>query len=99
MIVGLFDFINHEKLLTIISRHVKEKWHLLYIQRFLTAPIRLPNSKLEERNFGTPQGGVISPILANAYMHYAFDLFMRTTFPENPWVRYADDGLIQKWIE
>lgn len=93
-IVGLFDFINHEKLLAIMSRHVKEKWLLLYIQRFLTAPIRLPNGELEERNSGTPQGGVISPILANAYMHYAFDLWMRTVFPENPWVRYADDGLI-----
>lgn len=93
-IVGLFDFINHEKLLAIISRHVKEKWLLLYIQRFLTTPIRLSSGELKERDSGTPQGGVISPILANVYMHYAFDLWMRMTFPENPWVRYADDGLI-----
>ncbi|MFR6671257.1 MAG: group II intron reverse transcriptase/maturase [Enterococcus avium] len=93
-IVGLFDFINHEKLLDIVKRHTKEKWILLYIQRFLTAPIQLPNGKMRERDSGTPQGGVISPILANVYMHYAFDLWMKTKFPEKPWARYADDGLI-----
>ena len=47
-----------------------------------------------ERTRGTPQGGVVSPILANLFMHYTFDLWMERTHPGLPWCRYADDGLV-----
>ena len=93
-IVGLFDNIAHEKLMALVERHVKEKWVSLYIQRCLKAPIQMPKGDICERDSGTPQGGVISPVLANLFMHYAFDEWMKRKFPNCPWERYADDGLI-----
>lgn len=93
-IVGLFDNINHGKLLELIRKHCQEKWILLYIERCLKAPVLMPDKRLKERNAGTPQGGVISPVLANLFMHYAFDEWMAGRFPKCPWERYADDGII-----
>jgi RNA-directed DNA polymerase len=90
---GLFDNINHEKLMKAVKGHVKEKWTLLYIERWLKAPIQ-HKKRLEQRTKGTPQGGVISPLLSNLYMHYAFDEWMKRSYPEMPWARYADDGVI-----
>ena len=69
-------------------------WALLYIERWLTAPMAQDDGTRIERNRGTPQGGVVSPILANAFLHYAFDLWMTRTYPDLPWCRYADDGLV-----
>lgn len=66
----------------------------LYIGRWLTAPLQLADGTLVERTKGTPQGGVVSPVLANLFMHYAFDLWLTRTFPGVPWCRYADDGLV-----
>ena len=77
-----------------VRRHTNEKWVLMYIERFLTAPIKMPDGTIRERKSGTPQGGVISPVLANLFMHYAFDKWMELNFPRNPWARYADDGVI-----
>ena len=93
-IVGLFDNISHEKLLGLVEKHCREKWILLYIARCLEAPILMPDKTLKERKAGTPQGGVISPVLANLFMHYAFDRWMEEKFPNCPWERYADDGII-----
>ncbi|MEG0990962.1 MAG: reverse transcriptase domain-containing protein, partial [Gordonibacter sp.] len=70
-IVGLFDNIDHELLMEAVSRHAQEKWELLYIARFLKVPMVLPDETKVERCTGTPQGGVISPVLANIFMHYA----------------------------
>jgi RNA-directed DNA polymerase len=92
-IKGLFDNIDHELLLKAVRRHVKRKWALLYIERWLTAPME-QNGVRTERTRGTPQGGVISPILSNLFLHYAFDLWMTRTHPDLPWCRYADDGLV-----
>jgi group II intron reverse transcriptase/maturase len=92
-IKGLFDNIDHELLLKAVRRHVKCKWALLYIERWLTAPMEQDGNRVE-RTRGTPQGGVISPILSNLFLHYAFDLWMRRTHPDLPWCRYADDGLV-----
>jgi group II intron reverse transcriptase/maturase len=92
-IKGLFDTISHELLLKAVKRHVSCKWVLLYIERWLKAPM-LRDGKLIERDRGTPQGGVISPILSNLFLHYAFDLWMKRTLPDLPWCRYADDGLV-----
>jgi RNA-directed DNA polymerase len=96
---GLFDNIDHELLLRAVRKHVKCKWALLYIERWLKAPMELEDGTRVERTRGTPQGGVVSPILANLFMHYTFDLWMARTFPELPWCRYADDGLVHCRVE
>ena len=90
---GLFDNLPHDLLLKAVRRHVKCKWALLYIGRWLTAPME-KEGILVERTRGTPQGGVISPILSNLFLHYAFDLWMTRSHPDLPWCRYADDGLV-----
>jgi RNA-directed DNA polymerase len=92
-IKGLFDNLPHDLLLKAVRRHVQCKWALLYIERWLTASLE-KDGKLVERTRGTPQGGVISPILANLFLHYTFDLWMTRTHPDLPWCRYADDGLV-----
>ena len=93
-IKGLFDNIDHELLLRVVRKHVTCKWALLYIERWLTAPIEQDDGTRTARTRGTPQGGVISPILSNLFMHYTFDLWMTRTHPDLPWCRYADDGLV-----
>lgn len=92
-IKGLFDNIRHDYLMEMVSRHTKEEWIKLYIQRWLVAPFQKENGEMIERHSGTPQGGVISPVLANLFLHYTFDEFMIKEFPTIPWVRYADDGV------
>jgi RNA-directed DNA polymerase len=92
-IKGLFDNIDHELMMKAVRVHTDSKWMILYIERFLKAPIVMPDGTVQERNSGTPQGGVISPVLANLFMHYAFDRWIATNFPHNPWCRYADDGI------
>src|SRR5262249_642549 len=92
-IKGLFDNISHDLLLKAVRKHVTCKWALLYIERWLTVPMER-DGVLVERTRGTPQGGVISPCLANLFMHYTFDLWMRRTHPDLRWCRYADDGLV-----
>lgn len=91
---GLFDNIDHELLMKAVRYHTDCKWVLLYIERWLKAPIQRRDGHISVRERGTPQGGVISPILANLFLHYAFDLWMTRTSPQTPWCRYADDGLI-----
>lgn len=89
---GLFDNIRHDYLMEMVKKHTKEKWIILYIQRWLTAPFQMEDGTIVERKSGTPQG-VISPVLANLFLHYAFDDFMVKEFPTIPWARYADDGI------
>src|SRR5499426_646408 len=91
---GLFDNIDHELLLRAVRKHVTCKWALLYIERWLTAPMEHADGMKAERTRGTPQGGVVSPILANLFLHYAFDLWLTRTHPDVPWCRYADDGVV-----
>jgi RNA-directed DNA polymerase len=93
-IKGLFDNIDHALLLRAVRKHVTCAWALLYIERWLTAPMQQDEGALVERSRGTPQGGVVSPILANLFMHYAFDLWMARNYPDLRWCRYADDGLV-----
>src|SRR5262249_17971276 len=93
-IKGLFDNIDHELLLRAVRKHITCKWALLYIERWLKAPMVKEDGTTIERNCGTPQGGVVSPILANLFLHYAFDAWMARTHPDLPWCRYADDGLV-----
>lgn len=93
-IKGLFDNIRHEYLIEMVKRHTKEQWIILYIERWLKTPFKMQDGTIVERTAGTPQGGVISPVLANLFMHYVFDDFMSREFPNIPWVRYADDGAL-----
>ena len=93
-IKGLFDNIDHELMMKAVRKHTDSKWVIMYIERFLKAPMLMPDGTVCERNSGTPQGGVISPLLANLFLHYAFDLWVERQYPLNPWARYADDGVI-----
>jgi len=91
---GLFDNIRHDMLMKAIRHHCDCPWVLLYIERWLTAPLKQQDGSLAARERGTPQGGVVSPILANLFLHYAFDAWVRHTMPGVPFCRYADDGLL-----
>ncbi len=71
-----------------------QRWVLLYVQRWLPAPLQLPDGTLQQRGRGTPQGSAVSPVLANLVMHYAFDLFLAREFPTVSFERYADDAVI-----
>lgn len=92
-IKGLFDNIRHDLLMEMVRRHTEEAWIILYIQRWLTTPFQMQDGTQVERTSGTPQGGVISPVLANLFLHYVFDDFMSQEFKSIPWARYADDGI------
>jgi RNA-directed DNA polymerase len=93
-IKGFFDNIDHGLLMKAVRKHTSCKWIILYIERWLEAPIQHENGNHEQRNKGTPQGGVISPLLANLYLHYAFDRWMKEHYPSIPFERYADDIVI-----
>ena len=85
-IKGLFDNIDHDLLMKAIKWHVKDKWVLLYIKRWPTAPMSRDGEEIP-RNKGTPQGGVMSPVASNLFLHYAFDLWMTRRFPRAPFAR------------
>ncbi|MGW1681793.1 reverse transcriptase domain-containing protein [Saccharopolyspora sp. NPDC002376] len=72
----------------------EQRWVVLYVKRWLQAPFRLPDGTLVERDRGTPQGSAISPVLANLFMHYAFDLWLAREFPAVEFERYADDAVV-----
>jgi RNA-directed DNA polymerase len=90
-IKGFFDNIDHELLLKAVRKHTKCPWVLLYIERWLKAPAMLEDGQLVPRDKGTPQGGVISPLLANLFLHYVFDVWLGRNFRGVPFERYADD--------
>lgn len=92
-IKGFFDNIDHDLLMRAVRKHTNCKWVLLYIERWLNAPAQLEEGSLINRDKGTPQGGVISPLLANLFLHYAFDTWMKRHYPQIPFERYADDGI------
>jgi RNA-directed DNA polymerase len=77
-----------------VRSHIKDDWILLYIERWLTAPFAMADEVTLPRTRGTPQGGVVSPILMNLFMHYAFDSWMKRTYPQCPFARYADDAVV-----
>lgn len=88
-----FDTISHELLLKAVEKHSPEKWMVLYIKRWLEAGVMI-EGVVTATEKGTPQGGVISPLLANLFLHYACDLWMTREHPANPFERYADDLVI-----
>ena len=93
-IKGFFDNLDHDLMMRAVRKHAKEKWAVLYIERWLKAPAQDEGGSLRTRGRGTPQGGVISPLLANLFLHYAFDLWMRRNWFHLPFERYADDIIV-----
>ena len=93
-IKGFFDNIDHEQMMTILRKYTSQKQILLYCERWLKAPVYKQNGELQARSKGTPQGGVISPLLANLYLHEAFDQWLSNTQPRIVFERYADDIVI-----
>jgi group II intron reverse transcriptase/maturase len=90
---GYFDSIDWELMLKAIRHHTDCPWVLLYVERWLKAPVQMEDGSVVPRQAGTPQGGVISPLLANLFLHYAFDMWMARTYPYIPFERYADDAI------
>ncbi len=98
-IKGFFDNIDHELLLRSLQKHTDQKWILTYVDRWLKAPLMLEDGSLQQRDKGTPQGGVISPLLANLFLHYAFDKWMKINNPQIEFERYADDIVVHCFSE
>lgn len=93
-IQAFFDSVPHALVLTAVSRHTDQQWILLYVERWLKAPLQREDGTLVARDRGTPQGSAVSPLLANLFLHYAFDVWMRREFPHIPFERYVDDGVV-----
>lgn len=86
-----FDSVDHDLMLKAVAAHTDLPWVLLYVKRWLTAPLEQTDGTVQPRNRGTPQGSAVSPVLANLFLHYAFDSWMARRFPAVPFERYADD--------
>ena len=93
-IKGAFDNIDHELLLRALRKHTDCKWVLMYIERWLSAPMQHSDGEIEQRTKGTPQGGVISPLLMNLFLHYVFDKWMAVHESGLRFARYADDAVV-----
>ncbi|HST54275.1 MAG TPA: group II intron reverse transcriptase/maturase [Solirubrobacteraceae bacterium] len=91
---SFFDSLDHRLVLRAVAHHTSERWILLYVQRWLRAPLQHADGTLQARDRGTPQGSAISPLLANMFLHYALDLWLAREFPGVPFERYADDVIL-----
>ena len=91
---AFFDSIPWNLVLKAVSKHTDLKWVLLYVERWLQAPLQMQDGTLQQRDRGTPQGSAISPLLANLFLHYAFDVWLRRNFPAVTFERYADDAVL-----
>ena len=89
-----FDSVPWDLIVKAVEAVTDTAWVLLYVKRWLAAPLQLPDGTLAERDKGTPQGSAVSPILANLFMHYAFDMWLVRNHPGVPWERYADDAVL-----
>lgn len=91
---AFFDSVDHSLMLKAVARHTDAKWVLLYVARWLKAPMRQTDGTLAARDRGTPQGSAVSPVLANLYLHYAFDMWLARVYPGVTFERYCDDAVI-----
>ena len=89
-----FDSVDHTLMVKAVEANTDQRWVVLYVKRWLVAPLQLPDGTLQARDRGTPQGSAVSPVLANLFMHYAFDLFLSREFPAVQFERYADDAVV-----
>ena len=91
---AFFDTLDHSLVLKTVAHHTDLRWILLYVERWLKAPLQLEDGTLKQRDRGSPQGSAISPVLANLFLHYALDLWLGREFPAVPFERYADDVIL-----
>jgi group II intron reverse transcriptase/maturase len=91
---AFFDSVSWDLTLKAVARHTDQKWILLYVERWLKAPMLMVDGTLAERIQGTPQGGPISPLLANLFLHYGFDTWMAREYPGARFERFADDAVV-----
>jgi group II intron reverse transcriptase/maturase len=89
-----FDSVDHELMVRAVEAHAEVPWVVLYVKRWLTAPMQFADGTVQQRDRGTPQGSAVSPVLANLFMHYAFDMWMAREFPTIRFERYADDAVV-----
>ena len=89
-----FDSVPWDLVIKAVQANTDQPWVVLYVRRWLAAPLQLPDGTLAERDRGTPQGSAVSPVLANLFLHYAFDAWMAREYPNVPFERYADDGVV-----
>jgi RNA-directed DNA polymerase len=91
---AFFDSVPWDLMLKAVARHTDQKWVMLYVQRWLQAPMLMPDGTLTHRTKGTPQGGPISPVIANVFLHYGFDMWMVREYPTVWFERFADDVVV-----
>jgi RNA-directed DNA polymerase len=91
-VARFFDSVPWDLIVKAVEAHTDAPWVVLYVKRWLAAPLQLPDGTLQQRDRGTPQGSPVSPVLANLFMHYAFDTWIEREFPAVWFERYADDG-------
>jgi RNA-directed DNA polymerase len=91
---SFFDSLDHSLVLMAVAHHTDLRWILLYVERWLKAPLQLEDGTLRQRDRGSPQGSAISPVLANIFLQYALDLWLCREFPAVPFERYADDAIL-----
>ena len=91
---SFFDSLDHSLVLKAVAHHTDLRWVLLYVERWLTAPLQLEDGTFKQRDRGSPQGSAISPVLANLFLHYALDSWLGREFPAVPFERYADDAIL-----
>jgi hypothetical protein len=92
-VVEHFDRVDHDRMIKAVEANTDLPWVVLYVRRWLAAPVQHPDGTLQQRDRGTPQGSAVSPVLANLFLHYAFDAWMARRFPTIQFERYADDGV------
>ena len=91
---AFFDSLDHDLVMRTVSKHTDLRWVLLYVERWLKAPLQMGDGTVVQRDRGTPQGSAISPLLANLFLHYAFDRWLTREFPTVSFERYADDAVV-----
>lgn len=96
---AFFDSVRWDLVLKAVAAHTDQPWVLLYVRRWLQAPLQLPDGSLRQRDRGTPQGSSVSPVLANLFLHYAFDAWMAREFPTIGFERYCDDAVVHCFSE
>ena len=93
-VAKFFDSVDHDLMVKAVEANTDQKWVVLYVKRWLKAPIRMPDGTVVERDRGTPQGSAVSPVLANLFMHYAFDSWLEREWPTVQFERFADDAVV-----
>lgn len=91
---AFIDSVDHDLLIKAVQAHTDDAWVVLYVRRWLTAPMVHPDGSVQDRGRGTPQGSAVSPVLANLFLHYAFDAWMAREFPAVTFERYVDDVVV-----